>query len=93
MAIQIRPLGPRMARPPRSRGQLQNELLKIGGRRTLNRNGFTSARMDELEARRMKGNASDPSLSRFLSFVFSISNHRVTDGGKLHPDLILQARY
>lgn len=47
--------------------------------------------MDELQVRGMK---SDPSNSPFRSFrrmVFSVADHRVVDGGKLHPDLVLQS--
>lgn len=70
-----------------------NEMLKIGRRGAVNRHGLARTRMDKLKARCMQRHASDQPLPRFLRVIFSIPYHRVTDGGKLHPDLILQSGY
>jgi len=49
--------------------------------------------MKELKMRGMKGNASNSPLRRFLQVVFSVTDDRVADCRKLHPDLILQSRH
>ena len=48
--------------------------------------------MYELQMRCMKSDTSNSPLRRFRRMVFSVADDRVADGGKLHPDLILQPR-
>jgi hypothetical protein len=48
--------------------------------------------MCELQMRCMKRDTSNSPVLRFRRMVFSVANDRVVDGGKLHPDLILQSR-
>ncbi len=43
--------------------------------------------------RRVKSDARNPPLRRFLRVVFSVAHHRVADRRKLHADLILQSRH
>ncbi len=47
--------------------------------------------MNELKMRRMKSDAGDSTFGGFLRAVLSVADDRVTDHGKLHPDLILQS--
>ena len=49
--------------------------------------------MNELKMPCMKSDASDSPLQRLHRVVFSVANHRVADRGKLHSDLVLQARH
>ena len=49
--------------------------------------------MKKLKTRGMKGNASNSPLRRFFHVVFSVTDDRVADCRKLHPDLILQSRH
>lgn len=47
--------------------------------------------MNKLKMRCVQSNASDSTLGCFRGAVFSVANHRVVDGRKLHADLILQS--
>jgi hypothetical protein len=49
--------------------------------------------MNELEMRCVKSDPCNSSLQRFLQVVFSVTDDRVADRRKLHPDLILQSRH
>ena len=46
---------------------------------------------ETVEALGMKRDASDSRFRRFGCVVFSVADHWVADGGKLHSDLILQS--
>ena len=48
--------------------------------------------MNELKMRRMKSDARNSPLRRFRRVVFSVTDDRMADRRKLHPDLILQSR-
>lgn len=67
-----------------------NEMLEIEWRRAVNRDALARPWMNKLETHCMKSDASDQPLARFGCVIFSVSDHRVADGRKLHPDLILQ---
>ena len=49
--------------------------------------------MNKLKMRCMKSDASDSTLQGFFPAIFSITDNRVADGGKLRPDLVLQSRH
>lgn len=47
--------------------------------------------MNELQVPGMQRHPGNSPLRRFLRMIFPVADHGVTDGGKLHPDLILQS--
>jgi hypothetical protein len=49
--------------------------------------------MNKLKVSCMESDATNSPLRRLYRVVFSVANHRVADRGKLHPDLVLQARH
>lgn len=49
--------------------------------------------MNELKMPGMKSEAIDSPFRGFFRMVLSVTDDRMANGGKLHPDLILQSRY
>jgi hypothetical protein len=47
--------------------------------------------MNELQRGRVKSNPRNPSLRGFISAVLAITDHWMSQRGKLHSDLILQS--
>jgi len=46
--------------------------------------------MKKLKVRSMKSHPPNPPLRGFLRVVLPVPNHRMANGRKLHPDLVLQ---
>ena len=49
--------------------------------------------MNKFQIGRMKGHPRDSPLCHLFRTILSVSNHRMPDGRKLHPNLVLQSRH